>query len=257
MKKTLAFVSLLLSSGIGRAQNSPGTVQLIGVTVRDMGLAKARTYQYGKAENLDVWSVLPVVARHGTARQQKKARRLTRSLNVQTAMLGAGLGSTLLTGFLGPSLLQTRQISFIGGSALFLSSIITSPILDGQARRLVRDYNNTLLNDNSGYYGSYAHQPDLTLADTVAVSGSEFSYLGVPGIVPNRTPGFDWKTEMPREGLTGTISIGLVFVGSLTMTLASIYSLNSRDYRRYAWAGLGATAVGFGLALPLGRKNRK
>jgi len=249
-------MATLLLPELTQAQDSLITKQLIGVREEKTGLGKTRTYQYGRAAELAALEVLPVIQLHGTPRQQKKARQLQNRSTILGITTATGMFGFTSTGFFGSSQLLTRQLIGNAGFALIMPLLVIAPIQEGRARRLIRAYNDSLMTQTA-YVRPTLYEPYLVLADTLAVSGKEFSYRGLPGVLPTQTPGFDWKNEQPRPGILGTVSAGLAFTGSLIMSLSALAALGPGDYRRYAWAGLGLTTTVFAINIPTLKRNQR
>ena len=236
-----------------QAQNLPHEGQLIGILTTDAGLLKTRSYQYGKASDLDVYQVLPIVRAFGTVRQQRRAARLQRTGKQFSTLFLTGACATLSAGFFGPSQLQTRQIAFLSGGGLVTISLIINFIHERKLRRLVEAYNDTLL-AQMPYIPTITDKPYLTLADTITQDGNHLAYRGLPDVLPTRIPGYDSKRLQPQPGILGGVGAGLAFVGSLLMTGAAVVSVQPGDYRRIAGIGAGVSAVSLGILLPIRRQ---
>jgi hypothetical protein len=254
------FLVLLLLFGLltrtGHAQTSPYDAQLIGIRTSDQALLRTRTYQYGKADDLTAEQVLPVIRAHGTARQQRQARRLERAGRVGRILTGIGMAGFLSAGFVGPAELTPRRIIGLSGVAVTNMFIYSALFRNGRIRRLVTAYNDSLL-ARTPYVRSYMDSPWLTPADTVTVTGHSFRYRELDGVLPARAPGFSFSEGAPRLGVGGVVALGLTIAGTLILSGSSISALNRGDFRRPAWTGLGLTGLAFGLTIPLRQRSQQ
>lgn len=251
-------IAALLLAHYSSAQQRASDPQLIAIREQAAGLGKTRTYQYGKAEDLEPEQILTVIRAHGTARQQRQARRLQRAENMSLILAGIGLAGFPATGLFGPADLARRQVVGLSTASLFSVGLLTSVFRHRRVRRLVTAYNDSILAQLPYNPLASPNAARLTSADTLTLIDNMLHYRGMPNLTPAQLPHFDLTTSKFRPKAGEVAVMGLVAAGSLLMSgSAAAATFGTGDYRRTAWTGLGLTGLGFGVAIPLGQNSRQ